>query len=189
MRAEKHSNVGTNFAVDAFVLLANKLQLVAVHLELLLLQQNNLGLIGDISTQTGQALSLSDQLGKVWAEVYEKLVSSFLAAAIITPAVVLDKERADKTFSGLVDGHGPLLTPGEFVRVERNGNLASGGVLLNSLAIGHELVLREVLEGYHGAVDEVARPGNVTRDGGQISYNRWVLVIVVVTLLNLLEDA
>lgn len=161
MGTEKHCNVGTNFAVYSFVFLANKLQLVAVHLELLLLQQHNFCLVRDIRTQAGQAFSLSDQLRKVRAEVDQQLVSGFLTAAIVASAVVLYQERADKTFSGLVDGHGPFLAPGELIRVECDGDFAGGGVLLDSLAVGHEFVLWEMLKGYHSAVDEVARPGDV----------------------------
>ena len=61
MRHQKRLGVWSNLVYDSVVLLQDELQLVVVHLELVLLQKNNLSAFWDIDSDSGQALGLSDE--------------------------------------------------------------------------------------------------------------------------------
>jgi hypothetical protein len=67
------------------------LQLIAVHFQLFFLQQHNLGLVWNFSTKTGQALSFSNKLWQVRAEVDQKLITGILTASVVTSTIILDE--------------------------------------------------------------------------------------------------
>ena len=64
--------------MNSVVLLNDELQLILVHFKFFLLQQHNLGLIGNISTKTRQTFGLSDQSQNVSIKVNKQTLLAVL---------------------------------------------------------------------------------------------------------------
>ena len=136
MRHQKGLGVRSNLVDDSVVLLQDELQLVVVHLELVLLEKDNLGALWNVNSDSGQALGFSDEGQNFGIEVDIQLVVLW----------VTDYESGLKTSLCFLDLVGPFLSPEVLEREESVTNLV---VHLNvSLKVGLLLVdqvLRELL--------------------------------------------
>jgi hypothetical protein len=48
-------------------------------------------------------------------------------------------------------------------------------------------ILRELLHGHRDSVEKVARPGDSTSHRRQVTYNWWLLLVLLIVVLNLLD--
>lgn len=101
MRHQKGFGVWSDLVNDSVVLLQDKLQLVVVHLEFVFLKKNNLGTLWDVDSNSGQALSLSNESQDFSIEVDIELVVLW----------VTDYESGLKTSFSLLNLVGPFLSP------------------------------------------------------------------------------
>lgn len=101
MRHQEGLRVWPNLVNDSVVLLQDKLKLVVVHFEFVLLQKNDLGALRDINSDSSQALSLSDESQDFSIEVDIELVVLW----------VTDYESGLKSSLGLFNFVGPFLSP------------------------------------------------------------------------------
>ena len=74
MGHKQRLGVRSNLVHNSVILSEDKLQLVVVHLELLLLEQDNLGGLRDVDSDSGDALGLSDEGQDLLVEVHVELV-------------------------------------------------------------------------------------------------------------------
>ena len=98
---KKTLGVWSDLVDDSVVLSEDELELVVVHLELVFLQKNDLGTLWDINSDSGEALSFSDEGKDLRVEVNIELVVLW----------VTDYESGLKTSLGLLDLMGPFLSP------------------------------------------------------------------------------
>jgi hypothetical protein len=77
------------------------LQLVVVHLEFILLEEDNLGTLWDFNANSGKALGFSDECEDLGIEVDVELVVLWMS----------DYESSLKSGFGLLNFVGPLLSP------------------------------------------------------------------------------
>ena len=101
VRHEEGLGVRADLGHDAVVLTENESKFVVVHLELFFLEQDDLGTLRDLNTNTAKALSLTDQCHNLRVEVDVELV-------IVR---VTDDESGKETSLGLLDFNNPPLPP------------------------------------------------------------------------------
>jgi hypothetical protein len=101
MRNEKRLGVWSNLVDNPVVLSENELELVVVHLELVLLEKNNLGALWDIDTYSSEALGFSNEGEDLRVEIDVELVVLWMTN---------DKSGLESCF-GLLDLSSPLLSP------------------------------------------------------------------------------
>jgi len=151
VRHQKRLRVGSNFGNNAIIFAQNELELVIVLLELLLLQEHNLGTFGDLDTNARKAFGFTDKSHDFLVEVDLQFVVGWLA----------DDQSGQKTDLGLFDLHDPSLSPFVLVVEQVVRQIV---VILNNLrllaVLGFEQVTGEVLHRDGRAVEEMARPGD-----------------------------
>jgi hypothetical protein len=101
MRNKKRLGVGSNFVHNSVILSKNELKLIVVHFELVFLEEDNLGALGNIDSNSGQALSLSDEGKDLRVKVHVEFVV----------LRVSDYESSLKSCLGFLDLVGPFLSP------------------------------------------------------------------------------
>ena len=106
---EKRLCVWSNLVDDSVVLSENELELVVVHLELVLLEENNLCTFWDIDTNSSEALGFSNEGKDLRVEVNVELVVLW---------VTNDKSGLESSLSFL-DLSSPLLSP-EILKGEKS---------------------------------------------------------------------
>lgn len=94
-------SVWSDLVNNPVVLSENELELVVVHLELVLLEKNNLGALWDIDTDSSEALSFSNEGEDLRVEVDVELVVLWMTN---------NKSGLESCF-GLLDLGSPLLSP------------------------------------------------------------------------------
>ena len=178
---EERFGVGADLVDDAVVLAEHKGELVVVHLELLFLEENDLGALRDLNSDTGEAFGLTDQGHDLTVEVdVEAIVAG-----------ITDDERGEKTSFGLLNLDNPSLPPFILEVEEGVGDAVVVGHLLDCLLslLGAEMVTGELLHGRRGAVEQVTGPGDGTRHDGQVTHDGWVGALLLVLFLNLGDKA
>jgi hypothetical protein len=168
---EERLGVGTDLVDDAVVLAEDELQLVVVVLELLFLEEDDLGGLGNVDSDTGKALCFTDQGEDLRVEVHVQLIV----------VGVTDNEGGLETGFRLLDLKGPLLAPEVLVREESVTNLVilfDGALVITLLGeLWGELFHR------HGdAVEQVTGPGDGTGHSGQVPDN-WGRTLELLVLL------
>ena len=120
-----------------------------VVLELLLLEEDDLGGLGNVDSDSGEALGFTNQGQDLRVEVH-------VQAVVVG---VTDDEGGLEAGLSLLDLHGPLLAPQVLVREERVADLIvlADGALVVAL-LGE--LWGELLHGHRDAVEEVAGPGD-----------------------------
>jgi hypothetical protein len=93
--------VWSDLVDDSVILSQDELKLIVVHLELVLLEKDNLCTLWDFNSNSGQALGLSDEGQDFRVEVDIELVVLW----------VTDYESGLKTGLGLLDFGSPFLPP------------------------------------------------------------------------------
>ena len=165
--------VGSDLVDDAVVLSKDEVQLRMVVLELLFLEKDNLGGLGNIDSNSGQALSLTDKGKDLRIEVD-------VEAVVVG---VTDNEGSLETSLCLLDLEGPLLPPEVLVREQGVTNLV---VLLNGALVVALLgkLWGELFHGHRDAVEQVSGPGDGAGNGGQVPHNWWRALGLVILLLD-----
>ena len=120
---EETLGVGPDLVHDAIVLTKDEGKLVVVHLKLLFLEEDDLGALWNLNTDTGEAFGLTDQRHDLGVEVDIELVS----------VGVSDDERGEQTSLGLLDLNDPSLAPLILEVEERVGDAVVVSNLLNGL--------------------------------------------------------
>ena len=172
------AGVGANLVHDADTLTHNILELVVVVLKLLFLEEHDLGRLGNVDSNTGKALGFTDERQDLTVKVDVEL----------EVLEVPNEEGGLEASLCAVDFLLPLLTPHVLVREE---GVSEGVVVLHVLAdvggaLAHQ-VLRELLHGDGYPVEEMARPGDGTGYGGQVTHDGWALLVTLVVVLDLLD--
>jgi len=150
--------VGADLVHDSVVLAQHEVKLRVVVLELLLLQEDNLGRLGNVDSNTGEALSLTDESENLGVEVHVQT---------IVVGVTNDEGGLEASLC-LLDFEGPLLPPQVLVREERVANLVvlfDGALVV--LLLGE--LWGELFHGHGDAVEEVTGPGDGAGHSGQVS--------------------
>lgn len=106
MGNEERLGVGSDLVDDAVVFAEDEVQLTMVVLELLFLEEDDLGRLGDVDSDTGEALSFTDQGQDLSVEVDVETV---------VIGVANDKGSLEASLC-LLDLKGPLLPPEVLVR-------------------------------------------------------------------------
>ena len=175
---EQGTGVGSDLVHNADALTDDILQLVVVVLELVFLEEHDLGRLGNLNSNTGKALSLTDE-GKDFA------VKVDIELQVL---VVTNEQSGLETGLCTVNFLLPLLSPHVLVREQ---GVTERVVVLHVLAdvaaaLLHQL-LRELLHGDGYPVEQVARPGDGTRNGRQVTHHWWLLLVTLVVILDLLD--
>mmetsp|Transcript_23248 Transcript_23248/g.48265 ORF Transcript_23248/g.48265 Transcript_23248/m.48265 type:complete len:321 (-) Transcript_23248:1451-2413(-) len=178
VRAQDHGGDRDDFSDDTVVLGEGPVKLIIESLELLLLEESNLGRLRNLNSHAIKALSLADELENFMVEVDVEL-------AIIR---VANDEGSLKPRLGLVDRLDPSLVPQVLKSDECTGNLVVHlddplGVLPGE----HVLIGLELLHGLLDTLQEVTRPGDVTGDGGKVARNWGIMLLFLVKLLDRLK--
>jgi len=116
MGHEKGFGVGTDLGNDSLVLLENVLELVVVHFELVFLEEDDLGRLRDVNSDTGETLGFSDECEDFGVEVDVELVV----------VRVSDDEGCLKTCLGSFYLNCPFLLPEVLVVEDGVANLVVG---------------------------------------------------------------
>ena len=145
MRHEKTLGVWSDLVDDSVILSQDELELVVVHLELILLEENNLGALRDVDSNSRQALGLLDKSDDLRVEVDVELVVLWMS----------DNESGLKSSLSFLDFMGPLLSPEVLEREESVTDLVvhldeSSGLLLL------DQVLWELLHWSGDSVEQVS---------------------------------
>jgi hypothetical protein len=98
---EKTLGVWSDLVDDSVVFSQYKLKLIVVHFELVFLEKDNLGALWDFNSNSGQALSFSDESKDFRVEVDVELVVLWMS----------DYECGLKTSLSLLDFGSPFLSP------------------------------------------------------------------------------
>ena len=101
MGHQQRFRVGSNLGNNAVIFSQNKLKLVIVLLEFLLLQEHNLGAFRDLNTDARKTLGFTDQSHDFLVEIDLQFVVGGLA----------DDQSGQKTDFGLFDLDDPSLSP------------------------------------------------------------------------------
>lgn len=131
-------------------------------LELLFLKKDDLGRLWNVDSNSGQALGLTDEGEDLGVEVDVETVVVWVA----------NDESGLETSLCFLDFESPLLPPEVLIREQGVTNLV---VLLDwalVVALLGELWW-ELLHGHRDSVEEVAGPGDASRDGWQVPHNWW----------------
>ena len=165
-------------ARHALVLGERVLELVVVRLVLVLLQQHHLGGLGDLDADAREALGLADELQDLAVEVDEELARLRVA----------DDERRLQPRLRRIDRLAPRLVPQELERDERARDLVVRlDDLLRLLRREHGRVALELAHRLLDALEQVARPHDVARDGRHVARGRRVVLELLVRLLHARE--
>mmetsp|Transcript_6230 Transcript_6230/g.12947 ORF Transcript_6230/g.12947 Transcript_6230/m.12947 type:complete len:313 (+) Transcript_6230:11590-12528(+) len=178
VRAKDHGGDGDDLGDNTVVLGERPMKLVVKALELLLLEESNLRGLGDLDSHPVEALGLADKLQDLVVKVDVELVVLGVA----------DDKGGLEAGLGLIDGLNPGLVPKVLEGYEGARDLVVHlDDALGILARKDVLVGLELLHGLLDALEEVARPSNVSGDGGQVTRNGRLMLLLLVKLLNLLK--
>ena len=134
---KKRFGVWSDLVNNSVVLLQDELKLVVVHLEFIFLEEDNLGRLWNVNSNSGQALGFSNEGEDLSIEVDVELVVLW----------VTDYESGLKTGFSFLNLVGPLLSPEILEREESVTNLV---IHLNvSLEVGLLLVDEILWELFH----------------------------------------
>ena len=162
-------------ADDPGVLLDGVRQLAVVVLELLLLEQDDPGIVGDLEPEPLQVLGLLDQQEELLVKVDKEILRLW----------VLDQEGGLQASLGVLDGALPGVMPErlEFDESPRDPVIGPDDPL--ALLAGHDpLVLREVLHGLLDPLQELPGPHDASGDGGCVPHQRRRGLLLLVDLLD-----
>jgi len=95
-----------------------------------------------------------------------------------------DNESSLETSLGVLNLLDPLFSPEVLEREKSVTDLVVALHCLLGLLLLDQ-ILRELLHGAGDSEEQVARPGDASRNCGQVSHNRRVVLVTVVLLLNL----
>mmetsp|Transcript_40210 Transcript_40210/g.45990 ORF Transcript_40210/g.45990 Transcript_40210/m.45990 type:complete len:334 (-) Transcript_40210:699-1700(-) len=177
MGRQQRLSDGSDLVVDTIILLEDVQQLVIVHLELLFLQEDNLGTFWDFnSSQSIQALGLTNELHDFHVKVDIQL--SVLGMS--------NNQSGLKTGLGFLDLVTPSLQEQVLESCQRDGDLVvrtneSSGIVLR----GNDV--REVLHRSRHLLQQMSGPLNITSHRWHISLNGRVLILAGVFVLNRLN--
>jgi hypothetical protein len=176
MRHKERLSVRSDLVDDSVVLTEDKLELVVVHLELFLLEKDNLGTLRDINSDSGDALGLSDEGKNLLIEVDVELIVLWMS----------DDQGSLKTSLSVLNLLDPLFSP-EVLEGEKS--VTDLVVVLESFLglLLLDQVLRELLNGARDSEEQMSGPGDGTGHGWQVTDN-WRVVLVAVVLLFDLGD-
>ena len=178
MRGKQRASVRSDLVDDTNALTNNVLELVVIVLELLFLEEHDLGRLRNVNPDTSKAFSFTDE-------------SKNLAVKVDVELQVLevpDEQGGLQASLGTVNFLLPLFSPHIFIREK---GVSKSVMVLNVLTdVGSALsneVLRELLHGNGYPVEEMARPGDSTGHGRQVTHNWWTLLVTLVVVLDLLD--
>ena len=177
MRHQEGLGVGANLVNDSVVLAEDEGKFVVVHLELLFLEEDDLGTLRDLNTDTAEALGLTNQGHDLAIEVDVELVVVW----------VTDNKCGKKASLGLLDLNNPSLAP-LILKVEK-----VVGDLVVALHLSHgssslgraQQVGRELLHRGRSSVEEVTGPCDGARDNGQVPDDGRAHVLLLVLIVAL----
>ena len=142
------------------------------------MEEHDLGRLRNVNPDTSKAFSFTDE-------------SQDLAVKVDIQLQVLevpDEQGGLETGLGPVNFFLPLLPPHILIREK---GVSKSVMVLNMLAdvrraLSNE-VLRELLHRHGYPVEKVARPGDSTGHGRQVTHNWWTLLVTLVVVLDLLD--
>jgi len=174
---EQTLGVWSDFVDNSVILTEHKLELVVVHLELVLLQKDDLGAFWDVNSNSGEALGFSDEGEDLRVKVDVQFVVLW----------VTDYESGLKPSLSLLNLMGPFLSPEILEREESVTDLVEH--LNESLGLSLlDQVLWELLHWSRDSVEQVSRPGDATRDGWQVPHDVLSNLVLVGDRVVLLFD-
>jgi hypothetical protein len=161
MGNEERLGVGSDFVDDAVVFAEDEVQLTVVVLELFFLQKDDLGGLRNVDSNTGEALSFTDE-GK------DLSVKVDVESVVVG---VTDDEGSLEASLCLLDLEGPLLSPEVLVGEKSVTDLV---VLFHGAFVVTPLgyIRGELFHGHRDAVEQVTGPGNGAGHDGQVT-DHW----------------
>mmetsp|Transcript_17790 Transcript_17790/g.60027 ORF Transcript_17790/g.60027 Transcript_17790/m.60027 type:complete len:645 (-) Transcript_17790:418-2352(-) len=178
MRPEDHGGDGDDHGHDAVVFVQAPVQVVVVRLQLLLLEQHDLGSLGDLGAHAVEALGFADQLQQLHVEIHVQLLILRVA----------DDQRRLEAALGRVDGLHPRLVP-EVLKGDEGARelVVHAYDAPRALAVEDVLVRLELFHGLLYAFEQMAAPRDIPGHRRQVPRDGRVVLLRLVQLLDLLE--
>jgi len=178
VRSQQTASVRTDLVHDSDALSYNILELIVVVLELGLLEEDELGTFGDLDSNTCKALGFTDESEDLSVEVDVEL----------QVLVVSDEQSGLEAGFCAVDFLLPFFSPHVLIGEEGvTQRVVVSHVLSGVGVLSLQDFLGELFHRHRYAVEQVARPGDGTSDGRQVTYNWWLLLVSLVIVLDLLD--